>query len=188
MIDLSGHLVDLKRDFRSGKPLITFEVEEICEDIEKLKGDNLKLKIARKKEVRSLDSNDYFHVLNRKLAQKLNYSETYMKNILLGRYGQKEFLDEMETKHVTLTTQIPEYDFMQIEAMHVQCFDITVKNGITWYSYYVLRGSHTYNSEEMSRLIQGTIADCKEQGIETATPDELKKMAMLWENRGSKSK
>lgn len=190
MIDLSGRLVEFKRDLRAKKLLITFETGEYCEGIESLTDDELKLKIARKKEVRSLDSNDYFHVLNRKLAVKLKKSEAYMKNELLGRYGQKEYVDEMGEHPAILTTQIPPNDFMSKEFLHVQCCDIRVKKSdgkdITWYSYYLLRGSHTYNSAEMARLIQGTIEDCKEQGIETATPDEIAKMQMLWEQRGGK--
>lgn len=46
--------------------------------------------------------------------------------------------------------------------------------------YLLLRGSHTYNTQEMSRLIDGTIQDAKEQGIETATPDELRRMKEQW--------
>lgn len=42
-------------------------------------------------------------------------------------------------------------------------------------TYKLLRGSHTYNSEEMARLITGLISECKDAGIsdaEIATPDE----------------
>jgi hypothetical protein len=37
----------------------------------------------------------------------------------------------------------------------------------------VLRGSSDYDSREMSILIDGTISDCQDVGIETMTPDEL---------------
>lgn len=183
MIDYTGKFVDLKMDYYRRKAYITFEVNENPQGIEELKDTELKIKIVRKKDTRSLDSNDYFHVLNRKLAQKLRKSEAYMKNELLARYGQKQFLDEMEEHPAIITTQIPPEDFMKKEFLHTSCCDIRVKGDTTWYSYYVLRGSHTYNSAEMARLIQGTIEDCKEQGIETATPDEIARMQSLWENR-----
>lgn len=179
MIDLTGQLTDIRRGQSSS--LITFE---ICEDVarlEELKDSELRLKIARKKDIRSLNSNDYFHILNRKLAVRLGKSEPYMKNELLGKYGCKEYLDD---KIVTITTLLEPDKMMQNEYLHVQCFDIRVKNDLTWYSYYVLRGSHTYTTSEMARLINGTIEDCKEQGIETATPDQLREMQALWENRG----
>lgn len=184
MKDYTGRFVDLKKDYYHKKAYITFEVNEDPQGLEELKDTDLKIKIVRKKDVRSLNSNDYFHVLNRKLAQKLRKSEAYMKNELLARYGQKEFLDEMEEHPAIITTQIPPEDMMKKEYLHTSCFDIRVKGEATWYSYYCLRPSHTYDSGEMSRLIQGTIEDCKEQGIETATPDEIARMQALWENRG----
>ena len=39
----------------------------------------------------------------------------------------------------------------------------------------MLRGSHTYNTEEMSKLIDGLIAECRNVGIpdaEIASPEE----------------
>lgn len=48
-------------------------------------------------------------------------------------------------------------------------------DGVMYRTYKLLRGSHTYNSEEMARLITGLISECKDAGIsdaEIATPDE----------------
>ena len=53
-------------------------------------------------------------------------------------------------------------------------------DGKAYRVYLLLRGSHTYNTEEMSILIDGTVQDAKEQGIETATPDELERMKQQW--------
>jgi hypothetical protein len=46
--------------------------------------------------------------------------------------------------------------------------------------YKIYRGSHTYDTKEMSLLIDGTVADAKELGIETATPDEIRQMKERW--------
>ena len=53
-------------------------------------------------------------------------------------------------------------------------------DGKAYRVYLLLRGSHTYNTAEMSSLIDGTVQDAKEQGIETATPDELERMKQQW--------
>ena len=48
-------------------------------------------------------------------------------------------------------------------------------DNVMYRTYRLLRGSHTYNTEEMSRLIDGMITMCKEAGIpdrEIATPEE----------------
>ena len=35
---------------------------------------------------------------------------------------------------------------------------------------------------EMSRLIEATIAEAKELGIETATPDQIRRMMAAWDS------
>ena len=57
--------------------------------------------------------------------------------------------------------------------------EITVGSmtGVQLQCYY---GSHTYDTEEMSRLIDGVVTECRELGIETLPPDELKRMKEQW--------
>ena len=47
--------------------------------------------------------------------------------------------------------------------------------------YQKLKGSHEYNTKEMSDLLNGLISECKEMGIETATPEEIARMIALYE-------
>ena len=44
----------------------------------------------------------------------------------------------------------------------------------------MMRGSHTYDSGEMSILIDGVVQEAKQLGIETLTPNELERMKNLW--------
>jgi hypothetical protein len=46
-----------------------------------------------------------------------------------------------------------------------------------------LRGSHTYNTAEMSRLIDAAVEEAKELGVETMTPEQLEKMKAAWKER-----
>ena len=48
-------------------------------------------------------------------------------------------------------------------------------------TYFLLRGSSTYDTAEMSALLDGVIEDCKSCGIETATPEEIERMKQLYE-------
>ena len=50
----------------------------------------------------------------------------------------------------------------------------------------MLRGSSTYNTEEMSKLIDGLVSECKEQGIETLPPEELERMMQAYEQNRRK--
>jgi len=135
---------------------------------------------------RSLDSNAYFHVLCDKLRQKLGMSLARCKNHLIADYGQIEYIDEECTEPMIYKTNAPEDYMMELETLHTKCVKVTEENGKTVYFYRVYRGSHTYNTTEMAHLIDGTVAECKEQGIETATPDEIARMQALWEQRGAK--
>lgn len=132
---------------------------------------------------RSLDSNAYFHVLADKLRQKLGISMARCKNHLIADYGQILYLGD---EPMIYKTNAPEEYMMELETLHTKCVKVTTENGREVFFYRVYRGSHEYNTEEMSRLINGTVEECKAQGIETATPDEIARMQALWEQRGAK--
>ena len=57
--------------------------------------------------------------------------------------------------------------------------EVTVngKTGIQLQCYF---GSSTYTTAEMATLIDGVISECKDMGIETATPAELARMMGEW--------
>lgn len=42
--------------------------------------------------------------------------------------------------------------------------------------YMVIKGSHNYDSSEMKKLIDGTVQEAKNLGIETRTPIEIERM------------
>ena len=46
--------------------------------------------------------------------------------------------------------------------------------------YIVIKGSSEYNTKEMSDFIDGVVSDAQDLGIETLTPDELKRMKEQW--------
>lgn len=163
-------------------PLIIFKVSE-CEGIEEYLDKDIILKITQKRERRSLDSNAYFHVLADKLRQKLRCSMAYIKNQLIADYGQIEYVDEMP---LIYKTTAPEEYMMEQEYIHSKCVKVAEENGLKVYFYRLYRGSHTYNTKEMAQLIEGTIQECKAQGIETATPQELAHMMQLWEEHYGK--
>ena len=73
-------------------------------------------------------------------------------------------------------------DWRRIETLHLKPTTATrmMDNGRLYRVYYVMRGSHTYNTAEMSRLIDGTVSEAKALGIETLSPDELERMKQAW--------
>ena len=127
---------------------------------------------------RSLDSNAYFHILCDKLRQALGISMARCKNHLIADYGQIEYIDEGEP--LIYKTNAPEDWMMERETIHSKCVKVAKENGKDVFFYRIYRGSHTYNTAEMSQLIKGTVEECKAQGIETATPEEIQRMTEMW--------
>lgn len=139
--------------------------------------------LSEHKDRRSLDSNSYFHVLCDKLRQALGISMSRCKNHLIADYGQIEYIDD---EPVIYKTNAPEEIMLELEKVHTKCIKVTEEKGRKVYFYRVYRGSHTYNSSEMARLIDGTIQECRQQDIETATPEQLAQMAALWKQKYEK--
>lgn len=181
MIEVFGRLVEIKRDYESSKPVISIMLNNDTPGLKELFRDEIKIKLSRKKEGRSLDSNGYFHVLARKLSQKLMISEAACKNHLISSYGYPELFED---EAIIYKTNAPECYMIEREEIHTKLVKVGEENGKPIYFYRLYRGSHTYNVQEMSHLIEGTAQECKAQGIETATPDELAHMQMLWKQRG----
>ena len=129
------------------------------------------IKIHREK--RSLSANAYFHTLVDKLRTKLKIGFSECKNDLITAYGQIEYL---EGQQIVIKTNIPADKMRQSEILHCLCVKATKEADTDVYFYRVYRGTHTYNSAEMAQLIDGTIEECKAQGIETLTPAELARL------------
>ena len=104
------------------------------------------------------------------------------KNHLITSYGQPEY-DDIGNM-VYIKANIPAEKMAEIEYLH--CLPVKYESDDVVF-YRVYRGSHTYNTKEMSLLIAGTVDECQAVGIETATPAELASMAAAWEAYASKN-
>lgn len=127
---------------------------------------------------RSLTANNYFYALCTKVAEKLRISLNEVHNQMLSRYGYPEFIDD-KIVYFILPDNI---EVNKLEGVHLKPTSKTqvLDNGDLNRVYIVMRGSHTYNSVEMARLIDGVISEAKELGIETITVSEKDKMLEQW--------
>lgn len=128
---------------------------------------------------RSLNANSYFHVLVQKLAQAQNppISLAKCKNMMIAAYGQPEYIDGQQA---IIKSNVPQEKMQEIEYLHTALVKISEENGTECYFYRIYRGTHTYNNIEMQKLIEGVVQECKDTGIETATPAEVQKMIEVW--------
>lgn len=190
-MEFKGQLKSISCDYFTGHTLITCETDEMAAPrLEELQGIPLAITFKKFRKKRSLDANAYYWVLVAKLGDKLNLSKPHLHNILLRRYGQPAIIDG---KMIYLV--LPDSDQRARAADEAETFHIkptsevkTGRDGERFRTYVMLRGSSTYNTEEMAHLIDGLVSECKESGIETASPEELKRMLELyeanWERRG----
>ena len=177
-MDLTGRFVDVSRDYKTRKPMVRLLINEEINGLEEIVDKDLKIKLTRVTKPRSLDSNAYFHVLCDKLRSKLNVSMSYMKNHLITSYGQMEYIDE--GMPAAIKSNVPFEKMRELETPHLKYVKMSEDGN---YMYFLYRGSHTYNTQEMHQLLEGTIQEAKDQGIETMTPEEIRKMESLWEQK-----
>lgn len=164
----------------SGSATITLESARMdtAEALELSKLDMLDVDIRKHREKRSLDANAYYWKLASEAAEALHVSKPFMHNQLLRRYGQIAIIDSQAVYAV-----LPDTDEAQKAVDEAQTYHLMPtaqlkegKGGIMYRTYMMLKGSSEYDTREMSRLIEWLVSECKEMGIETLPPGELKRM------------
>lgn len=184
-MECKGHIISIAQDFETNNILVTLSLENApMQELHNLKAAGaLSVLIKKYRRRRSSDANAYFHVLVGELADCLRISKVRCKNIMIGRYGQADYIDG---RPVMIKTQIPASDMLEQENLHcLPCGGKTEKNGVQTFFYRVYRGSHTYSTEEMSILIDGVVQEAREQGIETMAQARIEKLKSLWKGEGN---
>lgn len=178
-MNTTGKLIGITKDIITGKLNITFQIDSDCVDeLNRIATiESLDITADKHRKKRSLDANSYFHVLVGKIAEAQTISKAKAKNILICRYGQVETLPDGYP--LIYKSNAPVEYMMELESVH--CIPVKYTENATFYKIY--RGSHTYDSKEMSVLIEGTVADAKELGIETMTPQQLERMLSAWHKK-----
>lgn len=125
---------------------------------------------------RSLNANAYFHLLVGEIAERMNIGFEQCKVNMVLEYGTIA-RDEQGKK---IGFMLPQSVDVNTLYKYTKWFDEREINGAMFNCFIVFKETHTLNSREMARLIDGTVQEAKQLGIETATPEELLKMEALW--------
>ena len=173
---IKGRLIEIGFSL-GGNPRLTIETKDkntLLTGFDELHEHEVVVEVKRYSPRRSLDANGFYWLLCGKLAEKtgVGTAEIYRNHVrnIGGNYevycGKTEAVEKL------------------IKAWE--------KNGLGWIAettpsklegctnailYY---GSSTYDSRQMSRLIDQMVQDCKEQGIQTETPAEIARMCEAW--------
>ena len=175
---VSGRIVGANIGFMTNKPQLTLEVNEL-NDFKQLVDDmngleKLSIEIKPYRARRSLDANAYAWVLMDKLASKMSMAKEDI---------YREYIKNIGGNSETVCVKNSAVERLR---------EGWSKNGIGWQTdtfpsklegctnvilYY---GSSTYDTAQMSRLLDLIVQDCKEFGIPTETPDEIARLKSLW--------
>lgn len=175
---LTGKIVGGSIDLKTGKPMLTLEINERS-DFEALvdemrEKDKLSIEVKPFRARRSLDANAYAWVLMDRLAEKTRESkEEVYKQYITNIGGNSEVVC---VKNSAVERLCEGWSKNGI-GWQTETFESKIKGCTNVVLYY---GSSTYDSAQMSRLLDLIIQDCKEQGIPTETPDQIAEMKARW--------
>lgn len=122
------------------------------------------------RERRSLDANAYLWVLLGKLAEALHTDKDDVYLMMLERYGVYT--------HIIVRPELVER--VRGEWRTVRELGPVAVNGRSGVQLQCYFGSHTYDTKEMSRLLEGVVEECRELDIETLPPEKLEAMEVGW--------
>ena len=147
---------------------VTFKIyQNNLNAIDSIRTDKLLLVIKEYRQKRSLTQNAYMWVLLNKLADKLNDTAENIYRHFIEDYGVKDYI------------------LVQDQAVE-ELQNRWNKKGMGWFSkilrkgkvdgtttMIVYYGSSSYNSKEMSRVIDAIVESCEENEIPTMTKTEI---------------
>ena len=178
---LTGRIVGESIDYKTGKPMLTLEVNE-RNDFEALVDemrdkDKLSIEVKPYRAKRSLDANAYFFVLADRLAEKLGITKEEVYRNAIKQIGG---VSETVCVKDQAVTRLCEGWRNNGIGWQTDTFPSKIPGCTNVILYY---GSSTYDTAQMSRLIDNVVQDCKAVGIETCPPDELARLLSLWDGR-----
>lgn len=162
-------------DLISGRMSLAVDVDRdhvpaIKSGIGELQDKPLSVEIKPFRKRRSLDANAFFWTICEKIAVALKSTKDEIYLDLLSRYG---VFTHIVVKPVAVERVKKEWRTVR------DLGEVTV-NGNTGVQLQCFFGSSTYDTKEMSRLIDGAVSEAQELGIETATPAEIALLKEGW--------
>ena len=137
-------------------------------------GEEYDITIKKRRGRRSLNANNYHWLLCEQMAKILKVSKYQVHNQMLIDYGT----DWLDSDGSPIFVRMADNDnYLRSQTIHYRPTDI-VQDGKRF--YILLLPSHLMDTFHMSILIDGTVSEAKELGIDTRTPDEIERMKQLW--------
>lgn len=180
----TGIIEDISIDYKTRKSKISLllDTKEI-EIVEQLKNENkLNVELKKYREKRSLNANNYFWKLLQELCElaEIDTIEEYKRRVKeLGIFRRfKIEKDNIKTFEKMWTAQGIAWFCEIADTEYIGETEFKIIN-----AYY---GSSSFNTKQMSRLINDLVQDCQAYGIETKTKAEIDSLLRSWGNEQKK--
>ena len=180
-LDTTGTITDINIDFKTHKAKISLLLDTKQLDIvEELKNENkLNVELKKYRKIRSLDANSYFWKMLSELCElaEIDTVEEYKRRVKeLGIFKQFRIQTEDVKTFEKVWTDRGIAWFCEIaDTEYLGNIEFKIIN-----AYY---GSSSFNSKQMSRLIDGVVQDCKIYGIETKPQQEIDSLLKEWDKK-----
>ena len=155
-----------KRNFNMLLPRILDFIAGLEED------KDYELVIDKARQKRSNDANRYFWELVGQLSAKINVAPVEIYKTFIKDVGDN--YEVIPIKDKAVETWIKNWTSKGIGWVCDVIGESKLRGYTNVICYY---GSSTYDSKQMTRLIDLCVTECKAQGIETLTPSEIAMMA-----------
>lgn len=174
----TGKLLSVNMDWQIGKYSITFSVNEqsSLNEIEKIKNlEKLSIEAKQYRPKRSLDANALLWACLSEIAVALRADkwDIYLK--MLKRYGKYTYICVKPNVVESVKAQWRECE-------EIGTININGQEAVQLLCYF---GSSTYDTKEMSVLIDGVISEMEEMGLETPESREVRRAIEEYEKHYS---
>ena len=161
----------------SSKGRLTVDVlGDFRDQIDKVKDGFINLTIKKWYEKRSLDANAYAWVLIDRLSEELGLEKTDVyKHAIRSIGGVSDTVCALDESVDKLCGAWSENGI----GWHSECFPSKIKGCTNVILYY---GSSTYDTRQMSALINSLVDECERFGIETKSPEEIESLLRSFED------
>lgn len=164
---MKGRLIDFSTGYNR-KQRVTIELDsDFREGFDALREVDVEVTIKKWRAKRSKDANAYFHLLVNQIAQALGQSDDEVKRSLVVRYGAVA----RDTNGNIVGIKLPAAVDVDRIYPYTRLYKSVEEDGKAYNCFMLYKHSSDMDTKEMSRLIDGTITEARELGIDTDTPE-----------------
>ncbi len=174
----TGKLLSVNRDWRTGEYNIVFSVNEesALPEIEKIQNlEKLSIEAKQYRVKRSLDANALLWACLSEIAVALRTDKWDVYLTMLKRYGKYTYICVKPNIVDAVKAQWRECE-------EIGTININGQEAVQLLCYF---GSSTYDTKEMSVLIDGVISEMKEMGLQTPESKEVRRAMEEYEKHHS---